>query len=111
MRRLTLLLISLSWTLSAYATPLDSHIHITLPTGLSSTVATTLQSEIEKKISRETIVPESVSAKSTTPTVATVMMAMDTIDPTNWEQTIDVTRVYSDVHITSLLITTYEYSG
>jgi hypothetical protein len=112
MRRLALpLLIILSWTLSAYASTPDARIHITLPTGLSSTVATTLQSEIESKISKEMIAPESISAKSTPVTVGGVIMAMDSIDPTNWEQTIDVTRVYSDTHITSLLITTYEYTG
>lgn len=114
MRRLALIVLTLSWTLSSYASTPDSRIHITLPTGLSSTVATTLQSEIESKMSKEILVPESISAKSIPVSTSTPMMAMDTIDaidPTNWEQTIDVTRVYSDTRITSLLITTYEYTG
>lgn len=112
MRILFFLLISLSFFLPAYSaeyTNSDGSITtITLPEWLSEVVSKTLDKEIQERL------PTANDTDSQLTVQAMRMVSSDTgitNNPTNWEHTITVKKIYSDEKITSLVIHTYEYTG
>ena len=103
---LSLVLVIASIGTSAHAsTTLASNgakISIETPSDLPKVVQDTLQSRIDKYLSRSTW-----ENTLTTTTVGTGV----TENPNNWEYSVDVKKIYSNASITSLLMTTYEYTG
>lgn len=90
------------WYAIEYTHPDGSHISITLPEWLPGVVEKTVRDKIR------TLLPSDIlnNTLSVDTTVTGVSM-----DSKNWEHTIVVEKIYTDESITSILITSYEYTG
>ena len=84
-----------------------SHVSINIPDSLTGAVRQTIESRIQ-----EFLPPNTTNTAIGLPVIDTDSLDLETIIETaNWEHTIHVRSIYSDSTITSVLITSYEYTG